>query len=428
MFGSRQVVRMGETGAFSIETFWHMRHHQIAMKSAFLDKLIERLDRIDPGSLQTHFLRLAQEKGFLETIFHTVREGLIVLDADGRITFANHAAERMLGFSLKTAAGQPIRRYLRDIEWDRVLHLDEAEWSRLVSREIEITYPVHRFIDFYVVPLSAATPEANGAVVILRDVTRDREQEAQTLESERLNALTLLAAGVAHEIGNPLNSLNIHLQLIDREMDRLPPESRPELKELLDVAKKEVGRLDQIITQFLRAIRPTQPNLVRSSLREVLQDTLAFLQHEIKDRDVLVEVECPDSLPAIQIDAGQIKQAFFNIIRNAIQAMPNGGLLKISLAETDRFVSIAFKDTGPGIPPEELSNIFEPYQTTKAEGSGLGLMIVQRIVRDHGGQIEVHSEPRVGTTFTLYLPRDEQRIRLLKAHRSAGATSAGVAP
>jgi two-component system, sporulation sensor kinase E len=139
-------------------------------------------------------------------------------------------------------------------------------------------------------------------------------------------------------------------------------------------------------------------------------------------------VECPDDLPAVQLDANQIKQAFFNIIRNAIQAMPNGGMLKISMSGTDRFVSISFKDSGPGIAPEELSQIFEPHHTTKPEGSGLGLMIVQRIVRDHGGQIEVHSQPRMGTTFTIFLPRDEHRIRLLKAHRPSGKTQPGVSP
>jgi two-component system, sporulation sensor kinase E len=396
------------------------------MKSAFLDKLINRLDRIDPGSLQTHFLHLANEKGLLETIFNAVREGLVVLDHNGKITYANRAAGRLLGFSSEAVTGDSIQRHLREIEWDRVLKLDEKEWSRLVSREIEISYPEHRFLDFYIVPLAPETPTESGAVVILRDVTRDREHEAQTIESERLNALTLLAAGVAHEIGNPLNSLNIHLQLLEREMENLPPEKRENLKELVDVSKKEVARLDQIITQFLRAIRPTQPNLEPGSVPDVLRETLAFLKHEIKDRDVLVEVECPEDLPAVQLDANQIKQAFFNIIRNAIQAMPNGGMLKVSLSGTDRFVSISFKDSGPGIAPEELTQIFEPHHTTKPEGSGLGLMIVQRIVRDHGGQIEVHSEPRIGTTFTIFLPRDEHRIRLLKAHRPSGKTQPGV--
>jgi PAS domain S-box-containing protein len=395
------------------------------MKSAFLDKLIERLDRLDPGSLQSQFLRLAQEKGFLETVFHAVREGIIVVNDKGRITFANTAAQKILGFTLEAAAGQPVGRYLRDVEWDRVLELDEREWSRLVTREIEVTYPEHRFLDFYVVPLPGKASRPEGAVIILRDITRDREQEAKTIESERLNALTLLAAGVAHEIGNPLNSLNIHLQLIERELGELPREKEESLRELLDVSRREVARLDQIISQFLRAIRPSLPTFEKASVTALLKETLDFLQHEIRDRDVLVEVTEPEEKDSILLDPNQIKQVFFNIIRNAIQAMPDGGLLKIGVAATDRYIAVSFRDTGPGIAPEELGRIFEPYHSSKSEGSGLGLMIVQRIIRDHGGQIEVHSEPRKGTTFTIFLPREEQRMRLLKAHKTK-ATSAGV--
>lgn len=385
------------------------------MKSAFLDKLMERLDRLDAGSLQSQFLRLASEKGLLETIFHAIQEGLIVLDADGLVRYANRAAEKLLGFSAEQAAGYPIARYLREIDWNLVLDLDADEWSKLVSREIEITYPEHRFVDFYIVPLTAVAAEQKGAVVILRDVTRERETESRALESERLHAITLLAAGVAHEIGNPLNSLTIHLQLLERELRDLPAEQARSMKELLEVAQREVTRLDQIISQFLRALRPSQPALEKTALKEVLQQTLEFLKHEIRDRDVLVEVEEAEDVPTALLDRNQIKQAFFNIIRNAMQAMANGGLLKIAISSNDRFVIISFKDTGPGIPPENLGSLFDPYFTTKAEGTGLGLMIVQRIIRDHGGEIEVRSEPGKGTAFTLFLPRDERRIRLLKA-------------
>lgn len=389
------------------------------MKSGFLDKLITRLDRIDPGSLQTHFLHLAREQGLMETILHSIQEGVLVLDAEGRLSYANRAAEKLLGFSLDTARGQPIQKYLREIEWDLVLSLDETEWSRLVSREIEVAYPTPKFLEFYVVPLAAVNPDEEGAVVMLRDVTRDREDQASHIESERLHAVTLLAAGVAHEIGNPLNSLTIHLQLLEREAADLDVDSKEDFLELIRVSRQEVTRLDQIISQFLRALRPTSPQREAACLRDVLDDTLNFLQHEIRDRDILVEVDAPDSLPTCYIDKGQIKQAFYNIIRNAIQAMPNGGLLKVELSSDERFVGIAFKDSGPGIAPEDISFLFEPYHTTKAEGTGLGLMIVQRILRDHGGEIAVHSEPGSGTTFSMYLPREERRTRLLRAPGSA---------
>lgn len=385
------------------------------MKSAFLDKLISRIDRIDPDSLQAQFLRLAREKGFLETIFHAVREGVIVVNREGRIVFSNTGAARLLGFDRDAVVGRPISRLLREPDWQRIVALDETTWSQMVSREIEISYPERRQLAFYVVPLSPSEVGVEGAAIILRDITRDREQEAKTIESERIHAITLLAAGVAHEIGNPLNSLNIHLQLIERELDQLTPEQRASLQELVKICRAEVGRLDRVINQFLRAIRPVRPNFERISLSDVLQETLRFLQHEIRDRDVLAEVDQPKDSPAVLADPNQMKQVFFNIIRNALQAMPQGGLLKITLRETDRHVTISFRDSGPGIAPEQISYLFEPFSSSKADGTGLGLMIVHRIVRDHGGQIEVHSEPNKGTTFTVCLPRDGERVRLLEA-------------
>ncbi len=386
------------------------------MKPGFFDKLVDRLDHLDKGSLQSYFLRLAKEKGLMETIFQALEEGIIVLDPQAQISYANRAAEQFLGFKLDAALGVPIQRYLKGIHWDLVLDLDEYEWSQLVRREIEITYPQHRFMEFYVVPLAAVDEKEEGAVVIFRDVTRERESTAESIESERLHALSLLAAGVAHEIGNPLNSINIHLQLLDREIGYIADDQvKDDLRELVDVSRKEVARLDTIIRQFLKALRPSMPERKPHKLADLVTETLGVMKHEIKDRRMLVETEFPKSIPAVAVDETQVKQVLFNVIKNALQAMDDGGILKIEMQQSDRFVSIVVEDNGPGIDPEKLGAIYEPYHTTKAEGTGLGMMIVQRIMRDHGGEIEINSEPGRGTRLTLRFPREDARLNLLIA-------------
>ena len=391
---------------------------RLGMKSAFWKKLVERLDKMDSGSVQSQFLRLVSERGLLESIFHALREGILVLDADARILYANRGACRLLGIPEAGSAGQPMSRYLHEIDWQRLVSLDEKEWARMATREIEITYPEHRFLAMYLAPLENLADGRNGVIMIVRDVTRERDHTAEAIESERLNAILLLAASVAHEIGNPLNSLTIHLQLLDRELNDLPPENQESLRELLNVARGEIARLDQILTQFLKAIRPNPPNFESAQLPEIVAETLTTLSAEIQDRKIEVEVEPGEDLPPAWVDRAQARQAFFNVIRNAIQAMSAGGGLRISFTVADRLIGVAFQDTGPGIPPDQMTELFEPFQTTKPDGHGMGLMIVQRIMRDHGGGMLVESLPQ-GTRIQLHFQREDQRIRLLPAPKDA---------
>ncbi len=390
------------------------------MTSPFLDKIIDRLDRVDSESLQSVVLKLAREKGFLETLFNNLQEGILVVDANGRISYSNAAAGRLLGFDPEPSRGEPISKHLRDLDWTRILSADQNEWRKVVSHEIEVFYPQHRFLSFYIVPLVDQDSDlVSGMAIILRDVTERRQRTATTIESEKLSALTLLAAGVAHELGNPLNSLNIHLQLIERELADLPPATARRMQDDLQVARDEIGRLDGIIQQFLRAIRPTKPDLQRTDIHEILLASLRLLDREIADRDILVEREFASDAPRLMLDPGQLKQAFYNLVKNALQAMPPGGILRVRTTATEGSLVVEFIDSGRGISAAEIGRIFEPYYTTKEQGSGLGLMIVQRIVREHGGTMEIESDEGHGTTVRIKLPLQVRRSRLLQGRKKS---------
>jgi signal transduction histidine kinase len=210
---------------------------------------------------------------------------------------------------------------------------------------------------------------------------------------------------------------------MERELKGLPPDTAIQLKKDLRIARDEIARLDRIINQFLRAVRPTKPDLQRASVNDIVNETISLLEREIADRDILVERELGKDIPASLVDRAQLKQAFYNLIKNALQAMRAGGILRVRTEATDTHVIVSFIDTGHGISPEQVGRIFEPYYTTKTDGSGLGLMIVQRIVRDHGGMIDVESDVGRGTTVRIKLPIHEKRTRLLEA---AGAGNRGA--
>lgn len=410
----------------------------------FFDKVLGKIDKLDAKELQAVLQRLLKEKGFLETLFDTIEDGIIVLDGSGKIIYFNSAATKLIGLESSKDIGKKIQTALPFIDWETINPVRDPESKRIARMEFEVDYPVQRQLRLYATPVEAHNEASKQVALILHDITELKKKTVEEVESERLRALTMLGGMLAHEIGNPLNALSIHTQLIQREIKKirknLPAPSitiastfsinsakteavsnemrKPfpsgeikeiekslnKLEEYTKIVSHEIDRLDIIVKQYLQALRPTPPKLVLGNLNVVARETIELLYPEIEKRQIILNQKYASDIPFVAFDASQIKQALTNLIKNALQAMTKNGVLTIETGYTDNDVWVAISDTGAGISQEKMKRLFEPFYTTKEKGSGLGLMIVQRIVRDHRGRIEVESKPGGGTTFRIRLP------------------------
>lgn len=346
--------------------------------SIFYDKVADRIGKLDAEGLRRQYKALTDEIGFFESIFNSLDEGIVVLDDNGRVKYANTAGHELI----------PL------LGMDESVEDDSPSTDGVSVKEIEITYPEHRIIEV----------KRIGRVIKLRDVTAKRAQDADAVESGRVDAVGEMAASMAHEIGNPLNALSLNLQLLRR---KYPEEGD------LTIAQRELERLNGIIREFLGAFRPAKAHLAPGFAADPLKDALAALKNVFEDRRIRVALDLPRTMPVVAIDRAQMEQVFFNLMKNALEAMKDGGELTIEIKHDDMSVSVLFRDSGVGMSDEALAHLFEPYRTTKKKGTGLGLMISRRIVAAHGGEIAVASEEGRGTTFTVRLPRLEKRVREL---------------
>lgn len=387
-------------------------------KHSSLDRVLGRLDTLDSVNLANLVQRLARERGLFEAIFNTIHEGILVISAEGVIEYANAAAGRLIGLREGELTGATLWRLVPGLHSSLEASLADGSVVPVVAREIELSYPQPRIIRLYMVPFQSegGREKSRQFTVILSDITGEKRSTERLIEDERTSSVLLLAAGVAHELGNPLNSLTIHLQLIERKLKKLKESRDAEsLAQSIGVCQDEVKRLDGIITHFLEAIRPQPPDLAETNVVDVLDEVLRFQAGELRNRRIKVEAETPADLPVILADRNQLKQVFFNLISNAIEAMEPGGRLRIVSRADDESVYLMFGDSGVGIPQEDLSRLFQPYHTTKPEGHGLGLMLVQRIMRAHGGQVGIESKEGVGTVVTLSFPQKNRRVRMLES-------------
>jgi PAS domain S-box-containing protein len=380
----------------------------------FVRRALEKLSKLDEEQVEQLLQTVAAENERLAVVLDSMNDGVIVTDEEHRVTLVNKAAERLLPIASGRVIGdRPI--------WDVVADADIAEFVRgtlesddsVSDREFALDHGgTTRILSCSLIPLVQAG-HIRGNILQIEDISEKRGREARLRRAESLASLTTLAAGVAHEIKNPLGSIGIHNQLIQKLVSRLENDDAEAISSYLHVIDEEIERLNKIVVDFLFAVRPMNTQLEDRELNPLIEDLLSFVQYELEQSNVELIKDLDDAIPALKLDPKYLKQAVLNLVKNAISAMPEGGILRVSTQLRGDQVLFRISDNGTGMSPDVRDKIFEPYFTTKDFGSGIGLTLVYKVVKEHLGDISVLSKEGRGTTFTITLPVPQREKHLI---------------
>ncbi|REJ78025.1 MAG: PAS domain S-box protein [Acidobacteria bacterium] len=341
-----------------------------------------------------------------ERIVESIRSGLVTIDLEGNIYTFNSMAEEITGYRASEMRGKSIYYVLGDIGREIGMALKAgAESDNIPRHEMGFTNPDGFVVQigYSISPLTTEGGETTGLIIAFQDLTDIRSMEESVRRKDRLAAVGRVAAGLAHEIRNPLGAMRGAIQVLDAETPKDSAQSN-----LMEIILTESDRLNSIITNFLKYARPADANFEQLDVCEAIRDTMTLLEHspDVRDSHVL-KAELPDESIRMNGDVAQLKQIFWNLARNSLQAMPEGGEFRISLSKRrNGRLRIVFEDSGCGMPREQVEQLFEPFSNSTTGGTGLGLSIVYQIVRDHNGTISVSSKEGAGTKISLDLPCD----------------------
>jgi two-component system sensor histidine kinase PilS (NtrC family) len=352
--------------------------------------------------LQTRQRDLRDLEAFRDLVFDCVGTGLIVFDRTHRVTAFNHAATRILGRPGETMRGATWHEVAGDgLELADITRALEAAATDSIRREVVVTRPDGEAIPALVTfsTLRSASGAPLGVVAACEDLSTLRAMEARMRHADRLASLGRMSANIAHEIRNPLASMTGAIEALTAPSGLAPDER----ESLGAIVSRESERLNRIIKDFLAYARPTPLTRERTDVAALLEDVLVLLEHRPLPEAVKVVRAFASPLWA-DADANALRQALWNVCLNAVEAMPDGGELRVAAEVRGTRLEIGVTDTGRGIAAGDLGHVFEPFYSTKSEGSGLGLALVHRVVDDHGGDVDVRSVPGAGTTITVTLP------------------------
>ncbi|MDR1353703.1 MAG: ATP-binding protein [Treponema sp.] len=382
----------------------------------FIQRALTKLNKLTPVQMQDLLISAAAEIDRMETVLDSLNEGVMVCDDQHRLVMANKFAERFL---------PQTREHENDQIWTLIKYDNIRDFlsqtlvsgDRVEEKEFDVEFKdKQRLLSVSVLPL-VRNHQVSGSLIYVEDITEKRGKEARLRRAENLASLTTLAAGVAHEIKNPLGSLSIHIQLIQKAV---AGNQLSVLDKYIAVVNEEIDRLNRIVVDFLFAVRPMDLEPREGDINALIAELVEFVRYELDEARINCVMELSENMPPIDFDERFMKQALLNLIKNAIAAMSGGGTLTITTGFNDTEIQISVKDTGIGISEENLPKIFEPYFTTKPTGTGLGLTLVFKIIREHRGDLNVKSREGEGTDFVITLPIPQRETRLLAFENSGG--------
>jgi len=407
----------------------------------FVKRALQKIDELDRKKNYDFIMRASREIDRLETVLDSLPRGILVCDTANKLILANKAARRFLSIVSYEQAREYVwtvipEKLVAEYLSDTLLSADKAE-----DREFDVDVNgTQRLLSVTVVSL-VLDRKVSGSLILVDDITERRSREARMRQMENLASLTTLAAGVAHEIKNPLGSLSIHVQLTQKTTDatrkhyyEVHPEEDPGsaagagryfhlIDKYLRVMNEEVERLNRIVLDFLFAVRPVNAELRKGNINDLIRELAEFVSFELNGAHIETDVKLEENLPLVSFDERLMKQALLNLIKNAENAMIGGGKLGISTESHGAEIWISISDTGIGIPEENLAKIFEPYFTTRETGTGLGLTMTFKIIREHQGDIVVKSRIGEGSVFVITLPIPQKEQKLIGFDDSASPGS-----
>ncbi len=356
------------------------------------------------GIKQTKELSLLCKEYFAEQFVDNSSSAIIAIDLNEKVIIFNQAAEDIMGIPADDVLGQPFTELLgkKTGTQDSILLNTLRTGKPYTHIEANIDTPIG-VINVMAYTTLVIDSESNviGSILSIRDITSQKQLEEKVIKAEKFSVIGELAAGIAHEVRNPLTSVKGFLQLLDKKFC-----SDNQIHRYIDIMLNEIQRINHIISEFLLLARPAVPIKRPINIHEVLNEILLLSEGELLLRNIEFEQKYESECPVITADAEQIKQVFLNLVTNAIAAMPERGRLTVSSVydKTEGVIRLFFTDTGEGIDPTRLESIFDPFFTTKEDGTGLGLTVSYRIIENHGGKIEVVSKQGEGSTFIVSLP------------------------